>query len=229
MNGGMNAAAIRAVVLDVDGLMLDTEGMSRDAWRRTLAEWGLAITDEQYLRLIGLTVPDVGKVMRAWYGAGIPYDEIYARKLALVDETIAAQGIPQKPGLAEFLSAVDSLGLRKAVATSTARDRALYKIRLAQVPGGFDAVAGGDEAVNGKPAPDLFLLAARRLGLPPANCLAVEDSDAGVMSAHQAGMRVVIVPDQKPPSPEAVAAAWKIVPSLTDAAEQLAAWVNAAA
>jgi HAD superfamily hydrolase (TIGR01509 family) len=222
----MTTAPIRAVVLDVDGLMLDTEGISRVAWQRALAEWGLSITDGQYLQLIGRTVPDVGKIMRAWFGADTPFDSIYARKLALVDEAIAAQGIPQKAGLAEFLAAVDALGLRKAVATSTARERALYKIQLARVPGTFDAVAGGDEVANGKPAPDLFLLAARRLGIPPQECLAFEDSDAGAVSAHAAGMRLVIVPDQKPPSTEASAAAWRIIPDLNQAARNLPEWVT---
>jgi HAD superfamily hydrolase (TIGR01509 family) len=144
----------------------------------------------------------------------------------MVDEIIAAQGIPQKPGLSAFLAAVDSLGLRKAIATSTARERAIYKLKLSRVPGAFEAVAGGDEVARGKPAPDLFLLAARRLGLPPEECLAFEDSDPGVLAARDAGMRVVIIPDQKPPSPEAAAAAWRILPSLEEAARQLPGWVD---
>ncbi len=222
----MTAALLRAVVLDMDGLMIDTEGMSRIAWQKTLAEWGFAITEEQYLQLIGLVVADVGKVMRVWYGAEIPFDSIYQRKLGMVDEIIAAQGIPQKPGLSAFLAAVDSLGLRKAIATSTARERAIYKLNLSRVPGAFEAVAGGDEVARGKPAPDLFLLAARRLGLPPEECLAFEDSDPGVLAARDAGMRVVIIPDQKPPSPEAAAAAWRILPSLEEAARQLPGWLD---
>jgi HAD superfamily hydrolase (TIGR01509 family) len=215
------ALPIRAVVLDMDGLMLDTEGMSRTAWQRTLAEWGLAISEEQYLELIGLTLSDVGKKMRNWYGANIPYDSIYARKLALVDEIIASQGIPQKPGLPVFLAAADALGLRKAVATSTGRERAVYKLKISGVEAGFDAVVGGDEAARGKPAPDIFLLAAQRLGIPPEECLALEDSDPGVLAACTAGMRVVVIPDQKPPSPEAAAVAWRVLPDLHHAADFL--------
>jgi HAD superfamily hydrolase (TIGR01509 family) len=218
--------AIRAVVLDLDGLMLDTEGMSQAAWRKTLAEWGFSITDGQYRQLIGINVADEEGKMRAWYGADIPFAAIYARKLAVVDGMIAAGGIPQKTGLAAFLAAVESLGLRKAVATSTAKRRAAYKLRLAGVPDGFDAVAGGDEVERGKPAPDVFLLAARRMGIPPAECLAFEDSDPGVHAARTAGMRVVIIPDRKPPAPEAAAAAWKILPSLSEAAEKLPEWMT---
>jgi HAD superfamily hydrolase (TIGR01509 family) len=217
---------IRALVLDMDGLMLDTEGMSRTAWRKTLAEWKFSITEEQYLQLIGLTVPDVGRIMRRWYGADIPFETIYKRKLGMVDAIIAAGGIPQKPGLAALLAAAGKLGLRKAVATSTGRERAVYKLNLAGVPGTFDAIAGGDEVEHGKPAPDLFLLAARRIGIPPEECLAFEDSDPGVLAAHAAGMRVVIIPDQKPPSPETAGAAWKILASLYDAADRLPGWVH---
>jgi beta-phosphoglucomutase-like phosphatase (HAD superfamily) len=79
---------------------------------------------------------------------------------------------------------------------------------------------------RGKPAPDLFLLAARRIGVPPEECLALEDSDPGVLAARAAGMRVVIVPDQKRPSPEAAAAAWRIVPDLLQAAKNLPEWVR---
>jgi HAD superfamily hydrolase (TIGR01509 family) len=226
MRGRMSDAPIRAVVMDMDGLMLDTEGMSRIAWLRTLAEWGLSIAEEQYLQLIGLTVADVGKIMRGWYGAGIPFDAIYARKLALVDEIIASEGIPKKTGLGAFLAAADALGLRKAVATSTGRERAIHKLNISGLPGVFDVVAGGDEVARGKPAPDLFLLAAERLGIPPMECLAFEDSDPGVLSARDAGMRVVIIPDQKPPSPEAAATAWRIVASLAIAAQRLADWVH---
>ena len=217
---------IRAVVLDMDGLMLDTEGMSRIAWQKTLAEWGFSITEQQYLQLIGLTVSDVGAIMRTWYGADIPFDSIYGRKLALVDETIESQGIPQKRGLPVFLAAVDALGLRKAVATSTARKRALYKLNLSGVPGVFEVVAGGDEVARGKPAPDLFQLAAQRLGIPTEECLAFEDSDPGVLAAHAAGMCVIIIPDQKSPSTEAAAAAWQILPDLSEAARRLPGWVS---
>jgi HAD superfamily hydrolase (TIGR01509 family) len=220
---------IRAVILDMDGLMLDTEGMSRTAWQRTLAEWSLTLSDEKYLELIGLTLSDVGVKMRSWYGADIPYDSIYIRKLALVDEIIATEGIPQKPGLPMFLAAVDSLGLRKAVATSTARERAIYKLKVAGVEAKFETFAGGDDVARGKPAPDIFLLAAERLGVPPEECLVFEDSDPGVLAAQAAGMRVVVIPDQKPPSPQAAAAAWQILPDLAAAAHKLPQWINGAA
>jgi beta-phosphoglucomutase-like phosphatase (HAD superfamily) len=222
----MTSTAIRAVVLDMDGLMLDTEPMSQAGWERTFRERGLEFPPYRFRELIGLNVADARRKMCAWYGPEFPFAEIYARKLVLVDEIIATAGIPPKPGLREFLAAADSLGLRKAVATSTARARAAYKLGIAGIAWPPELVAGGDEVERGKPAPDLFLLAARRIGVPPEECLALEDSDPGVLAARAAGMRVVIVPDQKRPSPEAAAAAWRIVPDLLQAAKNLPEWVG---
>jgi HAD superfamily hydrolase (TIGR01509 family) len=217
----INKRVIRAVVLDMDGLMLDTEGMSRTAWLRTFAERGLPFCEDQFLELVGLNVPDARKKMHGWYGPDFPFDAVYARKIIHVDEIIAQEGIRLKPGLMEFLALADSLGLAKAMATSTARDRAMYKLERAGLGGGFPVIAGGDEIAHGKPAPDIFLLAARLLNLPPEECLALEDSDPGVLAAQAAGMRVLIIPDVKPPSPAARQAAWAVLPDLHHAAEFL--------
>jgi HAD superfamily hydrolase (TIGR01509 family) len=219
------SALIRAVILDMDGLILDTEPMSQAGWGRTFRERGIPFEDYQFHALVGLNVDNARRKMLAWYGPDFPFDEIYARKLECVDEIIAAQGIPLKPGLQEFLAAVEALNLCKAVATSTARERAIYKLGIAGLPDAFPVIAGGDEVAHGKPAPDLFRLAARRLRVPPAECLAFEDSDPGVLAARAAGMRVVIIPDQKRPSAEAAKAAWRVIPSLKKAAENLPEWV----
>jgi HAD superfamily hydrolase (TIGR01509 family) len=203
----------------MDGLMLDTEGMSYIGWVRTFAERGLPFRKDRFLELVGLNVPGARAKLLAWYGPDFPFEAVYARKMIHVDDIIAREGIAQKPGLLEFLAAADSLGLAKAVATSTARERAMYKLKKASLDARFDAIACGDEISRGKPAPDIFLLAARLLQLPPEACLVLEDSDAGVLAAQSAGMRVVVIPDVKPPSPEASAAAWRIFPNLFRAAE----------
>ena len=217
---------IRAVVMDMDGLMLDTEGMSYVGWVRSLAERDLVFGRDRFLELVGLNVADARRKILGWYGPEFPFEAVYARKMVHVDKIIAQEGISQKPGLLKFLAAADSLGLAKAVATSTARERALYKLKKAGLEGRFDAIVCGDEISQGKPAPDIFLLAARLLIIPTDECLALEDSDAGVAAAQSAGMRVVVIPDVKPPSPEARAAAWRILPSLTDAARELSGWVR---
>ena len=108
----------------------------------------------------------------------------------------------KKPGLDELLDLLDSLHVAKAVATSTVRQTATTQLAAAGLLDRFEVVATGDEVGNGKPSPDLFLLAAQRLGIEPVHCLVLEDAEAGVIAAHRAGMMVFVVPDLKPPSAE---------------------------
>jgi beta-phosphoglucomutase-like phosphatase (HAD superfamily) len=103
------------------------------------------------------------------------------------------------------------------VATSTGREEACDRLRVADLFHCFDAIVGGDEVVRGKPAPDLFLLAAQRLKITPAECIVLEDSEAGIRAARAAGMTPILVPDLKPPSDEVQALAYRMYPSLHEA------------
>ncbi len=211
-----------AVIFDMDGLMLDSERMARDAWRRTLADWGLALPDDLYCQLIGREAGDTKRILARAYGRALPVDEAYARKQQYLEEAMARDGIPTKPGLHALLDFLDRRGIRKAVASSTHRRLVVQKLQIAQLLGQFDAIACGDEVAVGKPAPDVFLLAARRLGAPPHECIALEDSDAGIRAAHAAGMVPILVPDLKPPLPETAALAHRVFSSLAEVRDYLA-------
>lgn len=97
----------------------------------------------------------------------------------------------------------------------------LKKLSAVNLAGRFDAIVGGDEVAHGKPAPDIFLEAARRLHVPPTNCIALEDSENGVRAAHAAGMRVIMVPDLKLPDDDIRALAHRVLPSLHEAQQAL--------
>jgi HAD superfamily hydrolase (TIGR01509 family) len=213
--------AMTALALDLDGVLIDSERTSRAGWRSAMEEFGLTLSDEEYLPMIGLAGRDVEALFRQRYHLAPPFKAIWDRKMEWMNRIIAEEGIPLKPGAMEFLDAADAAGWKKAVATSTDRERARFKLTVSGLAGRCAVVACGDEVPRGKPAPDVFLLAAKRLGVPPEQCLALEDSDPGVIAASEAGMRVIIVPDMKPPSPEAARLAWKIVPTLLDALEYL--------
>ena len=128
----------------------------------------------------------------------------------------AAGGVPAKPGAEALHARLRAGGVPCAVATSSAQAEAALSLggRLA----GFGAVVTGDQVANGKPAPDIYLEAARRLGVAPGDCLALEDSDTGARSALAAGMRVVVVPDLVQPSPAVRAQALLVAASLDEAA-----------
>lgn len=205
-----------AVLFDMDGLMLDTERLAHRAWTQAMMERGYALDEAAYLRLVGRTAADVQGILSEIFGDTIPYADIYARRRALYDAEIAANGVAIKPGLPELLDFLEEHQVPKAVASSTHRPIVVMKLTLVGVAGRFPVMVGGDQVAYGKPAPDLFLEAARQLGFSPRDCLVLEDSEAGVLAAHRAGMLPVMVPDMKQPDAETARMAYRVVPSLSD-------------
>ncbi len=219
--GATTDHATCAVIFDMDGLMLDTEALAREAWFATMQRWGYALSDEVYLRVLGTTGARTRDIFREAFGPDIPIEAMYDHKQRYVDEAIASGRIAVKPGLDELLDWLEARSIPKAVASSTVRALVLKKLGLVGLVGRFDVIVGGDEVAHGKPAPDIFLEAARRLNARPADCVVLEDSENGVRAAHAAGMRVIMVPDLKPPDDEVQALAHRVVPSLREAAQGL--------
>ena len=209
--------SIAAVILDMDGLMLDTESIYKRAWQSASAECGYSLDDDFYLTLVGQPNPACEAALLNRFGDDFPIADFRARWSRLWQAHVETAGIPTKPGLTELLSFLRERQVPVAVATSSDRDYASVSLRAAKLEAWFDNVITGDEVVNGKPAPDIYIEAARRLGVPPARCVAIEDSDAGVLAASAAGMITVMVPDLKAPSPQARSAAFDVVASLVDA------------
>lgn len=216
---------MKAVIFDMDGLMLDTESLARATWFQTMREFGYPLTDDIYLQVLGTTGARTLLIFQDAFGDNIPVEAMYARKQALLDEAIEAGQIVVKPGLIPLLDQLDAWRLPKAVGSSTARALVLKKLGAVEVglAERFDAIVGGDEVAHGKPAPDIFLEAARKLAVSPANCVVLEDSDNGVRAAHAAGMRVIMVPDLKPPADDVLPLVYRVAPTLADAAVVLAA------
>lgn len=217
---------ISTVIFDVDGLMLDTEPLARAAWRQAMSERGLTFDDDLFSQMVGRTKGDARDLILNAYPQGLPFDELYARRVEHLDRSIRENGIPVKPGLGELLDYLEAHGYRKAVASSTYHDLTVRKLGRAGVLERFEAVVGGDEVTRGKPAPDIFLEAASRLGASPGECLVLEDSEAGIRAAHAAGMRPVMVPDLIQPDAELANLAYCILPSLLEVRDLLAAGGN---
>jgi HAD superfamily hydrolase (TIGR01509 family) len=210
----MNDTTISAVLFDMDGLMLDTERLLYAAWQRAMADFGYEASEEVFLASVGTTVARTNQILRAAYGPDFPLEATNNRTGDYVWQEVDAHGAPLKPGLLALLDYLEARGIPKAVASSSERatiDRLLGSVDLLWR---FAVTVAGDEVAHGKPAPDIFLLAASRLGVDPAQCLVLEDSEPGARAAHAAGMAVIIVPDLKPPSDEVARLAAAVLPDL---------------
>jgi HAD superfamily hydrolase (TIGR01509 family) len=203
-----------ALILDMDGLMLDTEPVSLRAWRNAASAFGLTLENEVYGQMIGLNLDTSKELLERLFGPSCPVDELAQAAYVRYREDLAANGVPIKAGLFEFLQFLEEHRIPRAVATSTATDLARHKLGCAGVLSHFDVVVGGDQVARGKPAPDIFLLAAERLGFRPADCAVLEDSDPGIRAANAAGMRSILIPDDGEPRQETREAAFAVVPSL---------------
>jgi HAD superfamily hydrolase (TIGR01509 family) len=192
---------ICAVIFDMDGLMLDTEPIYKIAWQKAAIECGHPISETLYVDLIGRSRVDGENILRSAFGPSFSLEAFRAACHKCEAAAFAEELPAKKPGLDDLLAFLDLRGMPKAVATSTERAQAAAQLGGLGLWERFNVIATGDEVVNGKPSPDLFLLAARRLGIEPSQCLVLEDSEAGITAAHRAGMQVWVVPDFKPPSP----------------------------
>lgn len=184
-------------MLDMDGTLLDTEGAYRAAFLDAAAALGRRVDDDFYATLVGVSSRERGSMVLARYGPGFPWAEClrgYRERKA----RLLAGGVRAKPGAAELLAECAARGLPRAVATSATRRTALLALDRAGLLRHVEALVARDDVAAGKPDPAPFLRAAAALGMPPARCLAVEDSPPGVAAALAAGMRVVVVPDALP-------------------------------
>jgi beta-phosphoglucomutase-like phosphatase (HAD superfamily) len=213
---------VDAVVLDMDGLMLNTEPVYKAAWQHAAAELGYVLDDLFYSKLTGRPTADCELELLQQFGSDFPLGNFRSRwpKLWRVGATKA--GIQRKPGLLEFLAFTEARCLPVAVATSSDAEYTGISLRQAGLEGRFDVVVTGDQVVRGKPAPDIYIEAARRLGVEPSKCLALEDSEAGILAASRAGMVSLLIPDLNQPSDLAVQAAFRVLQSLDEARHMMA-------
>jgi HAD superfamily hydrolase (TIGR01509 family) len=204
------------VIFDMDGLMIDTESIAKTCWEQAFALTGRTLTPEMFGRMIGRNKRDCAELLRDWFGPDFDFVATYHECGKLYEEHIARHGLPLKPGVMELLRELASRGVPLAVATSTRQPKARERLEQAGLLGFFAVVVAGDEVANGKPAPDIYLETARRLGIDPALSFALEDSHAGVRAAHGAGLKVIMVPDLLPATEEIEKLTHRVAPSLAD-------------
>lgn len=192
---------VEAVVFDMDGLLLDTEIVYRAAMIEAGQVFGIGFTGEIYAAMVGKTTPECGVMLRELFGETFPVQSYFERVWADVEDLLEAE-TRLKAGVIEILDFLDDRGLPRGIATSNGRpavERYLGRFNL--LPR-FNAVVAHHDVTRHKPHPDPYLEAARRIGVDPLACLALEDSHPGVRAAHAAGMMTVMVPDILDPNEE---------------------------
>jgi HAD superfamily hydrolase (TIGR01509 family) len=203
-----------AVIFDMDGLLLDTEPLAARAWNEAAAALGVEFDDALALAMIGRNFADCAAIVRARYGAGYPVGALLDRWHATYDTIVTREGVRVKPGAVELIDWLERNAISRAVATSTRRERARTKLVDAGLLARFGDVVGGDEVARGKPEPDIYVEAARRLGVHADECIALEDSVPGVRAALAARMTAIMVPDLHGPPGDSTALDLLVLPSL---------------
>lgn len=212
----------RAVIFDMDGLMLDTESLGPRTWHDASRASGIPFDLAMLPAMIGRNHRDTHQFLLRHYGDDYPADRLTAACTVAFDAIIEAEGIALKAGLIELLDWLAAESIPHAVATSTRRERAHKQLDTLGLLPRFTALVGGDEVANGKPAPDIFLEAAARLAMAVEDCIVLEDSEPGVRAALAAGIAPIMVPDLHEPSAAVRATGLLVLPSLHAVAAHLA-------
>lgn len=204
-----------AVIFDMDGLMIDSERVSIACWAQAAREQQLPFADDYWLRMVGLGDRDCERLLLQTVDAQ-QVAALFARCHDLYEQRTHA-GLPLRPGILELLQLLQAHDVPRAVATSTRQPRASRKLAATGLLPFFEVVVTSSDVRHPKPAPDIYLLAAQKLGKDPARCLALEDSPAGIRAALGAGMTAIQVPDLVHPDEELRALGHRIVGSLVEA------------
>lgn len=191
---------IKAVIFDMDGLMIDSERVTYECFIKVLKKYNLSITLDFYKKSLGTTI-DVGKqIYMNEYGNDFPFDQILDEVHFIMNQEFETHGVPLKPGLKELLQFLKDNQYKAIVATSSQRQRVNHILSLSNLTSYFDDSICGDEVKNGKPNPEIFLKACQKLNVLPSEVLVLEDSEAGIKAAYDGHIQVICIPDLKHPS-----------------------------
>ncbi|MDM8194781.1 HAD family phosphatase [Massilimicrobiota timonensis] len=213
----------KAVIFDMDGLMIDSERVTYNEYVKKLAQLGHHdFTEELYRNCLGKNKQGICQVFIDHYGQDFPMDEVWDDVHVWIDESLR-QYVPKKKGLVELLEYLKANNYKTIVATSSGRARVDEILKNADLTKYFDDTICGDEVTHGKPHPEIFLTACQKLDVKPEEALVLEDSEAGILAAYDGRIDVICVPDMKYPEPQFVEKVTKIIDSLDEVIDYLKA------
>ncbi len=188
-----------AILLDMDGVLLDSESLIIDSWMKAAAELGITLSREILLRTVGIDRSASEEIIRESIDGPMRFSLLESTARGIYQRAID-DGIPVKAGARPLLGYLQTTGIPVGLVTSTSRDTVERMLKPSGILPFFTIRAHGDEVERCKPAPDIYLLASIRIGIPPERCIAVEDSYSGLRAAKSAGMHTIMIPDLLPPT-----------------------------
>lgn len=213
--------SIRGVLFDMDGLVLDTEKLYTRFWMESARDLGFPMTFEQALGLRSLNRAAGQNKLTEYFGPGISYTAVRNHRIELMDAHIEKYGIDVKPGIFELMDYLHSHGIASAITSSSPMANIQRHLSAHNLLHRFDKLCSGYDVPNGKPAPDIYLYGAASLKVKPEECLALEDSPTGILSAYRAGCLPVMVPDQDQPGEDTISHLYAKADSLSDVIDLL--------
>lgn len=205
---------IKAVIFDMDGLMIDSERVTFEGYQHVLAKENLTMSEEKYKTLLGKPVKAVHDLFKEDYGPQYDVEQIIKDVHAYIAKRFETEGVPLKPGLVELLKYLKENNYKTIIATSSHRNRVDLIVKQAQIDQYFDDSICGDEVTKGKPNPEVFLKACQKLQVSPQDALVLEDSESGINAAYNAEIKVIGIPDMKYPEEKYVKMTYKIMDNL---------------
>lgn len=207
---------IEAVIFDMDGTIFDTERMLYRAWCELVRQ---GILPESILEEVpkwrGKNRAEVRKKLSLLMGADFDADALYEKRKQIIFDILDREGVPLKPGVPDIFIQLRAMGYPLALATATNRESVTDYMRRTGYGAYFDSIITGDRVERCKPAPDIFLLAAKELGVAPQKCLVIEDTPNGVRAGLAANMQVVMVPDLEQPDDQLRRQLWHCCETLS--------------
>ncbi len=207
---------IKGVLFDMDGVVLDTEKLYARFWAEACAFYGFSMNYQQALGMRSLN-KDAGQAyLSSLFGPEIRHRTIRDKRVELMDAYVEKHGVEAKAGIFELLDYLQSRGIPYAVTTASPLERISRYLGSLGLLERFGHICTAERVAHGKPEPDIYLLGAKTLNLPPEDCLALEDSYTGILSAQRAGCKATIVPDLDQPGENILSICWGRADSLLD-------------